>query len=112
MSYQGHCTPGEMDWHVTFDGQPLDPRNDLYNHSPNGLSWGYNGSGPAQCALAMLAHYFRHRGMPKKTADRLAVQLHQDFKCRVIAQLEKDEPWVLTLDQMDEHVQAVQASQR
>ncbi len=29
-------------------------RTDLANHSPDGLSWGYNGSGSAQLALAML----------------------------------------------------------
>jgi hypothetical protein len=26
----------------------LDPRLDLYNHSPTGFCWGTNGSGPAQ----------------------------------------------------------------
>src|SRR5579859_5749217 len=36
----------------------LNPRNDLMNHSPNGLSWGYLGSGPAQLALAMLMEVF------------------------------------------------------
>jgi hypothetical protein len=38
---------------VHVDGQPLDPRHDLYNHSPDGFEWGYHGSGPAQLALAL-----------------------------------------------------------
>lgn len=106
--YHGHCTPGEMDWTVTYDGKPLPPRNDLYNHSPDGFAWGYNGSGPAQCALAMLAHYYRLRGMQKKLADQLAVKYHQTFKAMVVAQFDKDKDWWLTLADMDEAVQAVQ----
>lgn len=31
----------------------LDPRADIRNHSPDGFSWGYGGSGPAQLALAL-----------------------------------------------------------
>ena len=34
-------------------------RLDLVNHSPTGFEWGYGGSGPAQLAVAMLAHHFR-----------------------------------------------------
>jgi Family of unknown function (DUF6166) len=47
-------------------------RNDLRNHSPCGINWGYGGSGPAQLALALLAHYTRD--------DDLALRLHQRFK--------------------------------
>jgi hypothetical protein len=36
----------------------LEPRTDLANHSPDGLSWGYSGSGCAQFALAMLMAIF------------------------------------------------------
>ncbi len=35
-------------------GYQLPPRHDLRNHSPDGLKWGYAGSGPAQLALAVL----------------------------------------------------------
>jgi uncharacterized protein DUF6166 len=34
--------------------RPLPTHADLYNHSPDGFSWGYAGSGPTQLALAML----------------------------------------------------------
>ena len=32
----------------------LNPRHELENFSPDGFSWGYSGSGPAQLAIAML----------------------------------------------------------
>lgn len=56
----------------------IDWRLDLINHSPNGLSWGYSGSAPAQCALAILADFLEDN-------DALAVRLHQDFKLRFVA---------------------------
>lgn len=41
---------------VWLDGKLLDPRPSqrLCNHSPDGFSWGYGGSGPAQLALAIM----------------------------------------------------------
>ena len=48
------------------------PSQKLWNHSPDGFSWGYSGSGPAQLALALLYDV---------TEDKeIAVRLHQDFK--------------------------------
>jgi hypothetical protein len=60
-------------------GRRLPFRLDLANHSPDGFNWGYNGSGPAQLALALLADALKN--------DRRAVQLHQQFKFRVIGPL-------------------------
>jgi len=45
---------------VVVNGKPLNPRNDLMNHSPDGFEYGYGGSGPAQLALAILADHFKH----------------------------------------------------
>jgi hypothetical protein len=44
---------------VLVDGEPLDPAasRKVYNHSPDGFAWGYNGSGPAQLALAILMRH-------------------------------------------------------
>jgi len=102
-TYVGTITPGELDWAVTVDGQPLDPRNDICNHSPDGLSWGYHGSGPSQCALAILAHHLRHHGAlvdDPEAADQHAMKLHQSFKVAVVARLPKDEGWTLTTEQV------------
>lgn len=62
---------------VTRDGQKINPRLDLFNHSPTGFEWGYGGSGPAQTALAILADYLKD--------DDRAVRLHQKFKWDFIA---------------------------
>lgn len=70
----------------------LDSRLDLYNHSPSGLEWGYNGSGPSQLALALLADYLGD--------DNRAKKLYQEFKRLVIANLNYDE-WKLSSKDID-----------
>lgn len=72
---------------VTVDGCPLDPRLDLYNHSPTGFEWGYGGSGPAQLALAILADHLGN--------DRKALDLYQRFKWKIIVALPRRR-WMLT----------------
>lgn len=44
---------------VTVNGEDLDLAGSLKvrDHSPTGFSWGYNGSGPSQFALALLLKY-------------------------------------------------------
>ncbi len=65
-------SPEELgETHVTVDGEPLPLRLDLYNHSPTGFEWAYNGSGPAQLALAILAHHFAQPGAVKLGSVRL-----------------------------------------
>lgn len=56
---------------------PLPPRHDLYNHSPDGFEFGYQGSGPSQLALALLADALQD--------DQTALLLYQDFKRQTIA---------------------------
>ena len=53
------------------------PSQRLWNHSPDGFSWGYHGSGPAQLALAILLDV---------THDKeIAVRYHQAFKREFVA---------------------------
>ena len=70
---------------------PLDRSQELVNHSPSGIEWGYRGSGPAQLALALLLDY---------TGDQdLALQHYMPFKDAVVSRLTCDEPygaWMLT----------------
>ena len=47
---------------VTVDGAPLDPRYELRRLSQSGFEWGYNGAGPMQLALAILADYYPDGG--------------------------------------------------
>lgn len=65
---------------VWLNGEPLYPERSqrVYNHSPDGFSWGYNGSGPAQLALAILLEL---------TSETTAIAYYQMFKARVIAAL-------------------------
>jgi hypothetical protein len=69
---------------------PLAPRLDLWNHSPDGLEWGYHGSGPAQLAMALLADATR--------SDAIALCYHQELKREIIACMNRDESW-----EMSEH---------
>ena len=77
---------------VTVDGQPLNPRLDLWNHSPTGFEWGYGGSGPAQLALAILADHLGN--------DEQAFNFHHRYKWAVIAELPK-RSWTLTSQEID-----------
>ena len=53
------------------------PSQRVFNHSPDGFSWGYRGSGPAQLALALLLDV---TGDPE-----ISVRLHQEFKETFVA---------------------------
>lgn len=77
---------------------PLNPRLDLYNHSPTGFEWGYCGSGPAQLALAILADHLAD--------DRQALDVYQRFKWAVIAELPRKR-WTLTSEDIDRAIEAV-----
>lgn len=40
------------------NGKALPLRQDIINHSPDGVGWGYLGSGPSQFALAIMINEF------------------------------------------------------
>jgi hypothetical protein len=84
--------------------RPLDPRLDLYNHSPTGFEVGYGGSGPAQTALAILADHLGD--------DERAVRLHQAFKWAVIATLDRESDFELAAEDIDSWIFAHGASVR
>lgn len=71
---------------VTVDGVPLDPRYDLKRLSRAGFEWTYEGNGPAQLALALLADHLGD--------DARALALYQPFMRAVVAEL--DNSWELT----------------
>lgn len=57
QAFDGYWDNGNV-W-ICEDGKPvarLNPRLDVMNKSPTGFAWGYEGSGPAQLAFAILAH--------------------------------------------------------
>lgn len=88
----------DNDYYVLKNGEIFDPKPSLKvrNHSPDGFSWGYHGSGPAQLALGILL---------EELGEKLAEILYQDFKRDIIANLSA--PWKLTTEDVirwfDEH---------
>jgi hypothetical protein len=76
---------------VTVDGAPLDPRFDLKRLSPTGFEWTYEGNGPAQLALALLADHLGD--------DARALALYDAFMRAVVADL--DNSWELTSADID-----------
>jgi hypothetical protein len=82
---------------VTVDGKPLDPRFDLKRLSPTGFEWTYEGHGPAQLALALLADHLGD--------DTRALLLYQPFMRAVVAEL--DNSWELTSAEIDAALEAI-----
>lgn len=79
----------------------LDARLDLMNHSPTGLSWGYNGSGPAQLALALIAD--------ATGDDALALRTYQRFKAEIIAYLDQASGWEMTAEEVAAAARRIEA---
>jgi hypothetical protein len=94
-SERGEC-------HVTVNDRPL---HHYAYHSPDGFEWGYVGSGPADLALAILAHHFGERptraGLMKTgAAERYqSYKYHQVFKDDFVAGW--GDTWQLTSDQIE-----------
>jgi len=67
---------------VYLNGKLLSPvrSQKIVNHSPDGFSWGYGGSGPAQLSLAILLEC---------VSEDDAIAYYQNFKWKVIAGLEQ-----------------------
>jgi hypothetical protein len=85
---------------VTVDGRPLPPRHDLKLLSRAGFEWTYEGAGPAQLALALLADHLGD--------DRKALRYYEPFMKSVVADL--DNAWRLTSDDIDQALRAIGAA--
>jgi hypothetical protein len=77
---------------VTVDGAPLDPRFDLKRYSPAGFEWTYEGDGPRQLALALLADHWGDGAKALAQTER--------FMREVVAEL--DNAWRLTSDEIEQ----------
>jgi len=91
-TYKGIKTTDPGSAVVWKDNSTLSPvlSQQVWNHSPD-FQWGYEGSGPAQLALALLFDVTGSRS--------LAVHLHQDFKRACVANW--GETWEITSDQIN-----------
>ena len=64
----------------------------IRNHSPTGFNWGYAGSGPAQLALAVCAHYL---------GEERARRAYQQFKFDVISKLSFGDDFELPVSKVE-----------
>jgi hypothetical protein len=62
------------------------------HHSPDGFSWGYAGSGPADLARSILADHLGYVPPPG---------VYQEFKRVHVARWEQGRPWAITSQQID-----------
>jgi len=84
---------------VTVDSKPLNPRNDLRDHSPDGFEFGYGGSGPSQLALAMLVYEYHD--------ESFALEHYQEFKWAVISLIQANE-WEMNSEQIRKSLSKVE----
>jgi hypothetical protein len=101
--YKGNWNDG--DEFVTLNGVKFShkPSLKLANHSPDGFSWGYSGSGPAQLAIAILFN---------ETGDvNIATRFYQEFKMKYIAEFPMGQNFTLTGKQVAEFIQEKQDAQ-
>lgn len=74
----------------------------VFDHSPCGFEWGYEGSGPAQLALAILLDhlgFYGAAGQERRDIAERALRLHEEFKFDVVAGLERE--FILTADAVE-----------
>ena len=101
--YQGRrdsTAPVGEEYIVTVDGEPLPKRYDLLSASPSGFSWAFSGSGPAQLAVALLAHAYD---------EEFATDHYQWFKRDVVSELPED-GWTLNKSEIEQFVNAAEVS--
>jgi hypothetical protein len=75
----------------TDDGQFAPLKHEVH-HSPDGFSWGFPGSGPADLARSLLAD---HLGFVPHPA------IYQAFKRQYVAHWEEGKPWSITSEQVE-----------
>lgn len=85
---------------VTVDGKPLDPRYDLKRLTSTGFEWTYEGQGPAQLALALLAEHLGD--------DERALALYAPFMEAIVANFGNE--WEMTEEDMAEAVASLRAA--
>ena len=102
-TYQGKMwneNAGEQ--YVTVNGKPLPECQHVYNHSPDGFSWGYLGSGCSQLALAIMVDHF-------KGDNNRALRIYQNFKFDFISKW--GDEWELTSNEIEDWLNVNEKSQ-
>ena len=79
---------------VRVDRQPLDARLDLRDFHASGYEWGYEGGGPSQLALAILADHAN---------AQTALGNYRKFVQIFVAEIEGDS-WRLSSEEIDQRI--------
>lgn len=77
----------------------------LIRHSPSGLEWGYEGSGPADLAFSLLIDHFGGGDIGLIKAE----PIYQEFKRRVVARLPRT-GWTMDTVYVDEMLRVIEAA--
>ena len=85
---------------VTADGQPLDEGYAIRTYTDHGFEWSYEGDGPRQLALAVLAD---HLGEAEA-----ALKLVEAFMARVVANFDND--WEMTSADVDRALENIRVA--
>lgn len=88
--------------HINDRNYKLNPCYELVNHSPDGFAWGYNGSGPAQLALAICVDVTQD--------ENKAMKVYQKFKEQVIASLNMSEGFRISEKEVEKHINEIHNS--
>jgi hypothetical protein len=83
---------------VTVDGVTLDERTDVMAISNDGFEWSYEGTAPAQLALALLLD---HLGDAQR-----ALALHDAFMRHVVANFNNE--WEMTSEDVADAIAAIE----
>ena len=75
--YQGDRTIDGIK--VVVDGQPLDPRTDVFAYSKNGFEWSYEGPEPRQLALALLVDHLGDAATARRLTERFMSEVVANF---------------------------------
>lgn len=94
MGAYGHRVPEVV---VVKDGVEQGPLPFEGRHSPDGFAWGYEGSGPAELALAILTDVLGEEPEP---------YVYQAFKSSVIAGIPMDSAFMITRASVREWLEA------
>jgi hypothetical protein len=83
---------------VFIDGVRLDPADSqkIYNHSPDGFSWGSLGSGCSQLALALILRF--------AGSANIANRLYHDFKIEIIQHIPVDSDFEMDTELITEWI--------
>ena len=83
---------------VEVGGGPLMQHDEIKRFSPHGFEWAYEGAEPRQLALAILIDHLNDA--------QQAIAMSEPFMKAVIANLDND--WVLTSDEIDLTLRAIE----